>query len=447
MICGVFRRSEGGKKSRLYTGQLRLQGWPSVRRFPLETSDKVVALRRIEELRQRFEREEAGLAVPLALTVAAQKPIAAHLADFLADLKAKGRAANTITKYQSAIGNLCERCGWTNLRDITLDHFSAWRRGVSLKPKTLNDILTCTRTFINWLERQQRIETNPLRHAEKVANIKEVQYRRSVTNEEFQRLLDRTKPHRRTVYLTAAFTGLRRNELNNLKWDDFDFEAGIVSVPATIAKNRKSSLHKLTPELVAALKAERPADAKPNDFVFRGRVPRVPVFKRDLERADIPFVDARGRRFDVHALRVQFGSYVDGSGVTVHQHKTLMRHASLDLSLGTYADIEKVKAADALKLPTFRLGTASAGTVKPAQGTAQKVYATVRPESHADAVCRESTLMQPVDAVASGRKKTAGVGTSRLNQNGAGEETRTLDVYLGKVVLYQLSYARKSEGG
>ncbi len=28
--------------------------------------------------------------------------------------------------------------------------------------------------------------------------------------------------------------------------------------------------------------------------------------------------------------------------------------------------------------------------------------------------------------------------------NGAGEETRTLDVHLGKVVLYQLSYARKA---
>jgi hypothetical protein len=30
--------------------------------------------------------------------------------------------------------------------------------------------------------------------------------------------------------------------------------------------------------------------------------------------------------------------------------------------------------------------------------------------------------------------------------NGAGEETRTLDVHLGKVVLYQLSYARKTGG-
>ncbi len=31
----------------------------------------------------------------------------------------------------------------------------------------------------------------------------------------------------------------------------------------------------------------------------------------------------------------------------------------------------------------------------------------------------------------------------RGSENGADEETRTLDVHLGKVVLYQLSYVRK----
>jgi hypothetical protein len=34
----------------------------------------------------------------------------------------------------------------------------------------------------------------------------------------------------------------------------------------------------------------------------------------------------------------------------------------------------------------------------------------------------------------------------RQAKNGAGEETRTLDVHLGKVVLYQLSYAREKKG-
>jgi hypothetical protein len=31
-------------------------------------------------------------------------------------------------------------------------------------------------------------------------------------------------------------------------------------------------------------------------------------------------------------------------------------------------------------------------------------------------------------------------------ENGAGEQIRTVDVHLGKVVLYQLSYARKKDG-
>ena len=30
-----------------------------------------------------------------------------------------------------------------------------------------------------------------------------------------------------------------------------------------------------------------------------------------------------------------------------------------------------------------------------------------------------------------------------MQVNGAGEQTRTVDVHLGKVVLYQLSYARR----
>lgn len=33
-------------------------------------------------------------------------------------------------------------------------------------------------------------------------------------------------------------------------------------------------------------------------------------------------------------------------------------------------------------------------------------------------------------------------GADFLKKNGAGNETRTRDSYLGKVVLYQLSYAR-----
>lgn len=57
---------------------------------------------------------------------------------------------------------------------------------------------------------------------------------------------------------------------------------------------------------------------------------------------------------------------------------------------------------------------------------------------------RELNLSHPYPSVALRRRKTPGVAARGLIENGAGEETRTLDVHLGKVVLYQLSYARES---
>ena len=43
------------------------------------------------------------------------------------------------------------------------------------------------------------------------------------------------------------------------------------------------------------------------------------------------------------------------------------------------------------------------------------------------------------------QKKAGGPEDLRPSKSGAGEEIRTLDSHLGKVVLYQLSYARAEE--
>jgi hypothetical protein len=58
-------------------------------------------------------------------------------------------------------------------------------------------------------------------------------------------------------------------------------------------------------------------------------------------------------------------------------------------------------------------------------------------------------MLSPVGIVNPPEPKKRAIGPIILqltgNKNGAGNETRTRDSYLGKVVLYQLSYAR-SEG-
>jgi integrase len=73
--------------------------------------------------------------------------------------------------------------------------------------------------------------------------------------------------------------GLRRQEINGLRWDDFDFTTNPpqLKVPSSISKNRKESTHFLRPKLTETLTAFRPFHAKSGDWVFRGKVSRLPT--------------------------------------------------------------------------------------------------------------------------------------------------------------------------
>jgi hypothetical protein len=62
------------------------------------------------------------------------------------------------------------------------------------------------------------------------------------------------------------------------------------------------------------------------------------------------------------------------------------------------------------------------------------------PEIHHDLQAFTSLVMI-------GERQEAGGINQKEKKNGAGEETRTLDIHLGKVTLYQLSYARSRKAG
>jgi len=115
------------------------------------------------------------------------------------------------------------------------------------------------------------------------------------------------------VYQTILYTRRRRQEINGLRWGDFDFTTNPPrpKVPSSIFKNRKESTHFPWPELTETLTAFRPVHAKSDDWVSRGQVPRVPTF---MAKAGIPFEDERGRRVDLHTLRTTFGSCYPPAG-------------------------------------------------------------------------------------------------------------------------------------
>lgn len=157
------------------------------------------------------------------------------------------------------------------------------------------------------------------------------------------------------LYLTAVYTGLRRNELQQLTVGDFvlDGERPLLRVRASTAKNPKESRVELRPEVVAAVRTILPDITSKLTRVF-AHVPRISTFKRDLAKARIAFEDEHGRRVDLHALRDTFGTHLAASGATPFVLKELVRHSTGQQSEKYYIDARQMPFAAALAaLPAF----------------------------------------------------------------------------------------------
>lgn len=369
MIAYVYQPHMNGKKSRLWSARIRLDEWLKPRYFPLHVTDKRVADQKLRTLISELERETHGVGISKPTREALRTSLLEHHKAFIAACEGAKLATNTLTKYRQSLPNLFERCGWTTIREVTAQSFADWRERSGLSPKTVNDLLGSMRTMILWLIRRRILVADPLAELRKVSNPNVGGFRRSLSVDEIQRMLTSSPRHRAVVYQTIVYTGLRRSEMNGLKWDDFKLTDAQphVRVPSSISKNRKESVHYLRPELVDTLTALKPADAKPEDFVFRGLMPRIPTFKRDLATAGIPFVDARGRRIDIHALRKTYGTMLAAAGVSPRVAMELMRHSDMKLTMGVYTDVAQLPIiAETARLPSLNIpGTPAKPSVKP----------------------------------------------------------------------------------
>ena len=116
-------------------------------------------------------------------------------------------------------------------------------------------------SLLNWMERVGRIKTNPLKNVGKADERgKQKRVRRAFTDEELRKLVAGSED-RGIIYFTAARTGLRQEELKQMKWGDLRLDANVpfVVVRDYAAKNKKKESVQLVPEIVEALTAHRPA--------------------------------------------------------------------------------------------------------------------------------------------------------------------------------------------
>ena len=228
-----------------------------------------------------------------------------------------------------------------------------WRsRQGQLSPVTLNHYLQEGITFLNWLKRQGRVLVNPLESVTKVeVRDGDTDICRAFTDHELQRIFEVAPEYRRIAYFTAAFTGLRHDELQQLQCGDviFSGEKSRLQVRGSTTKNGKDATIPLLPQLEHALHEYIPEDAKPTDRVFRKGVPRSRTLKIDLKAAGISERDSRGHRAIFHSFRKTWATTLHRAGVNERTAMELMRHSDRKLTDVVYTDAKLLPMQKAVR--------------------------------------------------------------------------------------------------
>ena len=296
--------------------------------------------------------------------LAAGKGLAEHLADWKADVLARGNTEQHATLSANRVTSLAKSCGFKFYGDIsatkvqqeladrrkdTLDAKGKPIRGLSIQ--STNFYLSCFKSFCRWMQHERRATSNPMEYLDgQNVDTDRRHTRRMLNQAEFAKLLTAaqagperygmTGAERALIYELAATTGLRASEVASLTVGSFMLgESPSVTIAAKSAKNRKNATLPLRADMAVKLAAFT-ATKLPTAAVFArlDKFNAARIIRIDLEAAKIPYTTESGV-FDFHALRHQFISNLAAAGVHPRTAQELARHSDIKLTMNRYTHV------------------------------------------------------------------------------------------------------------
>jgi integrase len=258
------------------------------------------------------------------------------------------RKPSTLRDYQSIISaHLLPAFGEERLEDITTDQVEAWSAELAargtMNNRTRLKILTVLHGVMKRAKRVWKLPVNPITEVEKPIQRRSTAIEVFSTEEVMALVRAAHSEQDAAIYLTAAFTGLRRGELVALRWRDVDFPRRHIRVTAsyteralTTPKSGKVRSVPLAPQVAEALARLNNASAypEPDDLVFPGIVGEYLDASALYRRYKLALKRAGLRSLRFHDLRHTFGTQVIGNpNVSILQLKKWMGHADIDTTM------------------------------------------------------------------------------------------------------------------
>ncbi len=216
------------------------------------------------------------------------------------------------------------------LEDVTPEMVEGFRDALiaeGLSDRTVNKYLTVLHGLFVWVQRRYKLPSNPVSNVERRPHAKRGNIDVFSREEVFALVRAAASKQDGTVYLTAAFTGLRLGELLALRWRDVDFVNSAIHVRQSFTNGRvdtpKSGQERTVPM----------ADEVAEGLASLGR--------RDEFRGDddLVFTGAGGGHLAGHELR--------------DRYKAALKRAGLrELRFHDYADIGTTTTSATPSVPT-----------------------------------------------------------------------------------------------
>jgi integrase len=346
-----------------------------------------VARQLLIELRARAERADFGL-------LDNDYPLADLQRQFLAHCR-QSLKASSASRYRERLANVLPNLGAVRACQVNVENVLAYRqdrldRGIS--PRTINAEVGALKTMLNWgVDPARLIGSNPIA---KLPRLSEdgAKEGRALSADEVARLLEASRPPWRDIWYAYLVTGLRREELTHLTFDDIDRESRELIIRSGVAKNHEARRVPIEDGLWEILERQRAgrasrqpgrgwpkANAKiqarfSRDHVFVSsqntplcyRTYLLSSFLRCCERGGIQVrtTDRDGRvveHVDIHSLRRTFATNLIVNGADPRTVQDLLGHKTLAMTMGIYVKVHVQNKRQVLGRLTYGKGATGPG--------------------------------------------------------------------------------------
>ena len=360
----------------------------------------------LKQWEQQTEDVKAGLRTveDIHALEAAKKDLFYHLADFQAYLEQKKRSPRHVAETVKHVANTARACGWASLNDIRrqdVEKLIEVKVANGLGANSINHLVTALKSFCSWADKNNRLFNMPLKGLEKHnATLDKRHVRRALLESDLLRLVDVAKGrplhdalhhHRGTgeaklhpgtrqkltmegetnafCYLMLFYTGLRLGELGKLQVRSVELTGSYpcLRLDAGATKAKRGDIIPLATPLMEPL-AKWIEGKGLDEFVVDVPDNLLKIFNKDLERTGIPKTDERGRKIDLHALRMSLGTNLLKKGVALVNVQKIMRHSSPTLTANLYTDVSLLDLHGAMNAAF----TGQADHARPVEPTGEK---------------------------------------------------------------------------